>query len=984
MPESVIFMLGMAALLAPPASAAPADAGMPTLRTGERKLVDQAEPAAVEVARHHVDATDELMVLKVAAPEGLDRADHIDLRSSGGAPAFVVVHDDRLWVRRSAREAGRGLEGELYLPPSGWRSPEPARRIRFKVPAQERWSDPSLRKELGEACASELSEWRRGALFYGFAGERLRNHFAPQPSNPKERARTMPRPDRGTELERLMDTTTGMASIQEAIQADRPLWLQTAREKATVPLASLKGPPLASHPFAEMLRALRRPVPEEKLAAATPAEFYYVRLNDLTVFFRIVDQLDAWATPALNVLEGRGEEHALSERTLTQLGLERTQLARTLGPSVVADLALVGSDPYVREGSDVTVIFRMKQKALFDVALGNSLANHLRAHPGEPETRVDHQGTAIRVQRSSDGALRQHRASAGDLEIVSNSLAATRRVLDAIAGRAPRLSDQPDLQYMLARGAGEAAPRGTASPSGRNEGQRTDGFVFLGDRFVAEVVGPRQKILQARRQLALSELLVPGYAALLFGWLEGRAPASSDELITAGWLGKDELRHALDGAGISFVPGRGARSSWGSPAVLEPLIELATPKLVSASEKSAYERFADGYQRYWQQFMDPVAIRIGVEPDGKAGTRLTVDVRVLPLIEGTSYRDIAETVGHARVATPAIAAGARGVIGIGADARLRREVSRLASSSPLGDRIALDWLGDWIFWGVEDRAEVARTVLALEPHGVPQAPAASERDHKDEFATALKTPVYLAIGLNNLVGATLFLTAARKLVSDAAPGLVTWGEGPLYKGTHTVHIAIAPKSISNGAPGADLWYAIADSALVLALSESVLHRVLDERAGGKGTRSVDKDGAPQLVVEWASERGQPLNRLLGWLLEAAGLESMPRSRARAEVLLRGAPGASLREIGLAYEGSEPVPADGGHYTLAPDGVRDPARGSAVLEKWPALPVPGSPVERLLGAVARFRGEVGFDDEPKLEGKPAMRSLHARVTLGLRP
>ncbi len=50
-----------------------------------------------------------------------------------------------------------------------------------------------------------------------------------------------------------------------------------------------------------------------------------------------------------------------------------------------------------------------------------------------------------------------------------------------------------------------------------------DGLVQLGDRFIGEVVGPRQKILEARRQLALSELLVPAYAALLYGWIEGHA-----------------------------------------------------------------------------------------------------------------------------------------------------------------------------------------------------------------------------------------------------------------------------------------------------------------------------------------------------------------------------------------------------------------------------------------------------------------------------
>jgi hypothetical protein len=956
---------------APPA----AGEGMPKLRTGERKVVDLKD-IKVELVAHSTSATEQILslVATLSAENGdsnggpLMRDNPVIVRSSMGGLAFAVQAGDRIWVRRPAKDAAKALEGEIYIP-AAWRAADPTRRGRFKVPAPDKSvSDPAVVKQFGEACAQTFGEMRHHALFYGFAADRMLARYAPVPM-PKGGAQARPMRGRRSELDRLMDTTTGMASVQEAIQSDRPLWLQTAREKSTIALASLKAPALAMHPFAEMLKVLKKPVAEEKLANATPADFYYARLNDLAVFFKIVDQLDAWATPAVNVLEGHGEDHALSERTLTQLGLERTQLARTLGTSVVAELALVGSDPYVREGSDLTVIFRVKQKAMFDAGLANALSNHQRVHPGTGDKPVDHQGVAIHVQRSTDGALRQHRATVGDLEIVSNSLGATRRVLDTIAGRSPKLSEQPDWRYMMAR-----------------DGGRSDGLVFLGDRFIAEVVGPRQKIMQARRELALSELLQPGWAALLYGWLEGRAPASTDELVASGLLGKDELRHASDGTAIAFTPGKAARSSWGSSTVMEPLIDLPPLKMVSQAEKEAYERFADGYQRYWQQYLDPICLRLAVEPDGKSGTKLTADLRVLPLIEGTEYREIGEMVGHARLTTPMIGAGLRAVIGIGADAKLRRELNRLAGSSPLGGSISLDWLGDWLFFGVEDRAEVARSLMVLERSAVPQAPSGDEdRSRKDEFSTALKTPVYLSIGLRNLVGATLFLSAAKKLVGDAAPGVVQWGEGPLYKGMHTVHIAVAPKQMGSNQPGADIWYAISDSALVFTLSESVLHHVLDERAGGKGTQSVEKqDGTAQFVIDWASEKGQPLNTILGWLLEASSLDSGARSRFRAEAFLRGAPGANLREVALAYEGSEPVPPDGGHYTLAPDGVRDPARGSAVVERWPAIPVPGSPIEKLVTAVARFRAEIAFDDEPKLEGKPAMRSLHARVILGLRP
>ena len=124
--------------------------------------------------------------------------------------------------------------------------------------------------------------------------------------------------------------------------------------------------------------------------------------------------------------------------------------------------------------------------------------------------------------------VRRHRATVGGFDVVSNSLAAIKRVIDAVAGRAPRLADEPDFRYMLARDA--------ATPA--------DVLAFLSDRFVGEVIGPRQKVLEARRQIALAELSRPGFAALLYGWMYGRVPASADELVASGLLKRDELAHA--------------------------------------------------------------------------------------------------------------------------------------------------------------------------------------------------------------------------------------------------------------------------------------------------------------------------------------------------------------------------------------------------------------------------------------------------------
>src|SRR5581483_799400 len=101
----------------------------------------------------------------------------------------------------------------------------------------------------------------------------------------------------------------------------------------------------------------------------------------------------------------------------------------------------------------------------------------------------------------------------------------------------------------------------------------------------------------------------------------------------------------------------------------------------------------------------------------------------------------------------------------------------------------------------------------------------------------------------------------------------------------------------------------------------------------------------------------------------------------AEALMYGAPDLigqpeALRARALDVFGAVPLTADGRDFAFGPDGVRDPVRGSRFAPVWPALPVAGSPIARLLAAVTRVHGEIGLDAEPGTDDL----GLHLRLTL----
>ena len=950
---------GAAGVAAAPASYGDApEPPIPEPRTGELAPVDGERVTGQLVARGK-DGDAEVLEFKLAQGDG----GGVVMLDAPGALA-VLQPGGTLLVRRPP--SGAPVKGAVIQ--VSWHSPT------YRHPLELQASGGPISKDAGQrfwaAFATSL-EGSGSGPFRRFAAARVRERFLP--TTGAAAAALAGRSSREATL-RAMDTLTGRTSIEEALQADRPLLVAARAEKATVAIDKVAPPALRPHPFPEMLRALGKPVPAEPMARAVPAAFWYVRLDSLDTLFRLEDELDAWATPLASAANGRSEGLALSERYQTALGLRRGPLSRALGAQVVGQLAIAGSDPYVRDGTDLTVIFQVKSRTLFDAAVGATLADFGRTHGGLTEGGFDHGAVRVRAATSADGAVRQHRADVttpeGELSVVSNSAGAMRRVLDTIAGKGPRLADEPDLRYLLARDAKV----------------ETNALVFLGDRFVAEVAGPRQKIGQLRRMIAQAELAVPGYAQLLYGRIHGRTPASTADLLKSRLLVKEDLVHGAGGA-ISFAPGTAARSRFGTSSALVPLADLPAVDRVTVGERDAYVRFAETYQMYWRAYVDPIAIRLRVAP-----TELAADVRVLPLIEASEYRKLVRTVGKARVTTPGIEAGMRWVLGIGQDAELRRFVSGTARHSPFG-QFALDWLGDWAMAGIEDKVAVAQFALRNRDM-VSQRPAqGDERVGSNHFEDLLRLPLHGGIEVRSTAGAIAFLAGVKQTVDSSAPGLVEWTRLD-HRGVAIMRVRAAAGTTESrrlaerGMADAALYYALAEGALLVALQEAVIKRRIDERKDGRGPEA-GKQADTQLVFDVAARATSPLGKVLTWALDREIARETHHSFDDAFTLLHGAPElrsdpGRYRAAAIATLGRVPLTPDGQPYTWTDDGVTDPVRGSMLRHRWPKLPVAGSAVERLVSSLVRLRGEVGFDEEPgpTPAGGERLGSLHARVTVGL--
>ncbi len=418
-------------------------------------------------------------------------------------------------------------------------------------------------------------------------------------------------PGRGREPD-LYGMMTGLAAVQEALQLDA--WREhSERAGPPVKLTTLSGPHVASHDY----DALRKGATPKLFdaASAMPADAFSLHFTSTDALFTIVDLLDAWGTDLAHALEGYARDRGTKERLFTQLALPRDDFSRLYASRAVEAVSIVGHDPFVREGTDLTVILTVKDAAVVKLAANAARGQAKSKRPDAAETTETYQGVELRTLRTADRAISSTMAESGRFVFVGNSPAGVKAALDALAGRTPSLANASDFKYLRTLFA-----------------DQEDAFVFLSDAFVRSVVGPRWKIGARRRMECASNLQLIEYARLAAQ--RERAGATTIAALTERGLLPKTLR-CPHGGTYSLGADGATCSAHGRLSFLTPLVELPFSE-ATATEADEYKDFAESYRQYWRTFIDPVGVRV------KLGPPIDVETIILPLVDNTIYSQLKE------------------------------------------------------------------------------------------------------------------------------------------------------------------------------------------------------------------------------------------------------------------------------------------------------------------------------------------------------
>jgi len=594
-----------------------------------------------------------------------------------------------------------------------------------------------------------------------------------------------------SEAEDAYELFSGGRAVAENLRLDRVLEISEKADR-TIPIGTLPGIDIEELDWTERLEGTD---PElDPLAAWIPADQHGLFFPSLESLEAVLDEAARSGTPVLRMVEPRSEDARTRSFYERQLGIEVAGLGELLGPQEVTSLALTGSDPFLRTGTDLALLFQCRDAGQVLQRLRKNQAEAFEdSGTGAWPEHGELGGLTFQGYRSPDRLASGFTARHQDVVILTNSAAQLRRLAAVIGEPETALATTPEYRFFRTR-----YPRANRAESA---------FLLLSDATIRRWGSPKWRIGAARRTLA---------ASLLADRQARRIQDQTSELVSS--------------------------EEYGTLAFLTPIAELQID-LVSQQEANAYDQFRNRYQHAWRAFFDPIAAVLELSPE-----RTALDLSVLPLTESTDYGEMIELTRGVSLkpasGDPHADTLLHWVMALNprSDPILGLE-SELSTMTPGLSVNPLAWVGEAVavyadqdpFWQEWATAEDPDEYIGKNFHRLPLA---------------------LHVQVGDSLGLAAFLTALRSFSDQAAPGMTRW-ENRSHLGRDYVRIGASPEFAAaeeDSDPLARLaiHYAALPGSFVLSLREEVIHRAI-ERQAARSKAEPASATAPEGTTPWLGE-----------------------------------------------------------------------------------------------------------------------------------
>jgi len=792
------------------------------------------------------------------------------------------------------------VSGTLYFPTTKW---DGQVALRFEIGATEA---PTGESTFERAQARHYQRLMTRALpGSAWFRHRLGDGAVQLPRNP---ART------DSDLEQSYGLLSGGRALSENLQLDRliPAALDDGAE--TVAVADIEGITVREFDWKPLLGDAD---PElDPLARLVPADQHAVFFPSFAALVELVDEASELGAPLLTVFEERSQNAGTRTRYERQLCMELDAVARIFGPMAIKSVAITGSDPYLRTGSDVAVLFEVVDAELvMNFVRQRQQAAVAGLEPGSVEVEVG--DVRIYGVQTPGRAISSYVAVVDDVVIVSNSLVQLSEVLAAGTGGAPSLAALDEYRFFRQR-----YVRGDESESA---------LIIVPDGAIRRWCGPRWRIAASRRTRAAAVLadLTARYATGLVAQ-ETLSELPSDERFVLG-----DLSLTADGVRSSI---------YGRLNYQTPIAELELER-VSKGEAQLYERWRDGYQRNWSNFFDPIAVRLTVGEEA-----LGFDLTVMPLIVGSDYREFSTIAGDSHLVPssgdPHADALMHFVLAIDPESEMIRELGEsLTGMMPQIGADVMNWLGGSMAIYL-DPSDAVRDVLESEDRSEAM---------ENLMVDINELPLVVHFEVKSPLRLAAFLAAIRAFSDQTTPGLLRWES---VTSGELRYVRITEDQLV----GASVYYGTSSRALIFSLNEEALQRAL--------IRDAARRADPEAVVDEHSWLGESVALEVGmeglrvWeLLERDSLHDRLQRESWDNLPI-------LNEWKRRYPDRDPVAL---HAELWGETLRCPGGGEYVWSAsdrtmqstvfgHPGTPLEGVDLPPVLADVTRLRFGLTFEND----------------------
>jgi hypothetical protein len=769
----------------------------------------------------------------------------------------------------------------------------------------------------------------------------------------------------------LYETTTGATAVAESLQLQRMLNTNFRdNSKRTIPIGKIEGIDIAEHPWDKMMGDQK--IALEPMTKLVPDDNYYLHFKNVRKFIEFSELLDQWGTNLIRAYEVHSRDYRLKERYQQQLCLRSTELGKKFGPLVLRGLAVTGSDAYLREGSDVAIIFHVVNRQLFLSAVQPFL-EEVRQKFGDrlKESKVEEDGIAIESFVTPLREVSLHRAVVQEYVIYANSRAGLQRILDTYRGKHKTLAEARDFQYMRT--------------IFRYDDKDEAGFAYLSDAFIRNLVGPASKIKEKRRLEALTSMYMLHEGALYHAWETGKPPADHDALLASAGLKAEEV----------YLP-EGKPLVWDAKTEMAfsdvyndihfatPLVELSIDRVTEA-EAQAYRQFRGEYLGLWRQYFDPIGMRIALDDK-----QVKLDTYILPLVANSRYNELRRVTGDGTVSFDLGSISPQTITQfmmhlspnvrdrsslLGGFTQVWRSDNRSGIADDLASIVAwaLDPVGKWVMVRADDSPVYGRLADLLE-----RSDRGENVDAERIARLVFQMPVMVGMDVKNPLTFAGALAAARTSVMKALPGALTWEpqEKP-YKGVSIVEVKATPAGMrqfdfSSSRAGKDpflpaVYYAMIDGAFYLTPNGAMLRDFIDRlQEKREGKSEIVKINSSMYISPGAAKLTRGLvQKYLEKQIHEQALASAPLwyPLYHAGLIAEGSD-AAARELAERYFGFVPVSPDGTRYLYDRriDEVRNERHGSPARPKTHKTLADNAPIQQLLEQLQTIRADLRFRED----------------------